>query len=60
MPFNLRIELGNAAMQTPEDIADALRSVANKLESGNTEGSIRDLNGNTVGEFKIEEENDSP
>lgn len=56
MAFSLRIELGNDAMQTPEDIVEALRSVARKLEGGDTEGTIRDLNGNTVGSFEIEED----
>jgi hypothetical protein len=49
--FTLRIEQGNAAMQTAEDIAGALRRVAAKLEDGYNEGLVRDDNGNTVGDF---------
>jgi hypothetical protein len=49
--FTVKIYLGNDAMQTPEDVADALRRVAEQLENGTTEGSIRDINGNTVGSF---------
>lgn len=58
MKFSLKITLGNAAMLTPEDIALALRKVAGNvqgcldLEVGDHD-SIRDLNGNTVGEWKV-------
>ena len=62
--FTLRIKLGNAAMQTPEDVAEALRKTAEYVEGvgsyeGDDEevrwhldaGNIRDLNGNTVGSW---------
>ena len=52
--FTLQIELGNEAMQTPEDIADALRKAASKLEAGYGTGNIMDLNGNSVGSYAIE------
>lgn len=45
------IKLGNAAMQTPEDVAGVLRTIADRFEQGFTEGKIRDMNGNTVGSF---------
>ena len=64
--FFLRIEMGNDAMQSSIDIANALCSVAGSIvdnsyvEQVNEEDSdseiirgIRDENGNTVGEFKI-------
>jgi hypothetical protein len=49
--FKLRIELGNEAMQTPEDVVRALRDVAERLEGYSDFHSIiiRDVNGNTVG-----------
>ena len=63
MTFRLKIELGNAAMLTGQDVAGALREVADKVEAigddelGNTDpydrkGKIRDINGNTVGEWR--------
>ena len=51
--FKLTIKLGNAAMQSNEDVADALRETSAKLEANPraTRGTIRDRNGNTVGEW---------
>lgn len=54
MKFQLEIELGNDAMQTTEDVAEALEQVAKELSlivSG--WGSIRDRNGNKVGTWKL-------
>lgn len=64
LKFTLSIELGNDAMQTPGDIAEALRKVAAHLTNpGNweqgpvetTSGSIciMDTNGNGVGQFRV-------
>lgn len=57
MKFTLEINLGDA-MQTCTDIADALKATARKLVGcGPTldgdGGEIRDLNGNTVGQWDI-------
>lgn len=53
--FSLKITMGNDAMLTPEDVAAALRAVAKRLEDGNGQGgNIRDLNGNTVGNFSFD------
>lgn len=50
--FTLAIELGNAAMQSGPDVADALRTVADKIEHGlEARGPIIDANGNTVGTY---------
>lgn len=49
--FRLNIKLGNAAMLTMEDVAQALRDVADKLDAGRDQGVVKDANGNTVGEF---------
>lgn len=54
----LRINLGNAAMQTGDDVARALREVAANLDERDTleEGLrviIRDLNGNRVGQVEV-------
>ena len=51
--FTLRIEMGNEAMQTSEDVAGVLRDVANRLDycMDRQSGKILDYNGNTVGEW---------
>ena len=67
--FVLTITLNNAAMQTPANIAEALRGLARRMESGRTAGdpsepiapracikvagNVIDGNGNTVGEWKV-------
>lgn len=53
--FTLRIEMGNAAMKTPEDVAESLRAVANRLDYGmdRQSGKILDYNGNKVGEWEF-------
>ncbi len=62
MTFTLTIELGNDAMQTGRDVAEALHTVADKVaklgsrhpeeDYGNRVG---DLNGNKVGEWGFTE-----
>jgi hypothetical protein len=52
--FRLKIRLGNAAMLDPQDVAEALVEVAEKLRNeggGDGRGNVRDVNGNTVGEW---------
>jgi hypothetical protein len=66
MKFTLTIELGNDAMQSYQDLRDALKQVATKLGSrqhcmkgtpSDGDGSkVMDENGNSVGEWKIEDE----
>ena len=54
--FDLHIDLGNDAMQTGEDVAEALRRIATKLErSGHESGLVMDLNGNKVGTWELSE-----
>lgn len=55
MKFTLEIELGNDAMQTSDDVAEALANVTNSLLDGLTSGAIRDANGNTVGKWNLPE-----
>lgn len=57
--FNLRINLGNAAMLEPEDVADALVDVAARVRNRglpkSDEGyTILDLNGQPVGTWKAQ------
>lgn len=54
MDFNLHVELGNAAMNTREDVAEALERVAGQLRSGSGAGAIIDANGNTTGNYSFE------
>lgn len=54
----LRINLGNAAMQTGDDVAGALRNVAARVEEfGSLEDGLRllivDDNGNRVGQLEV-------
>ena len=54
MRFTLKMDCGNAAFNEPaHEIARLLEVAAAKIREGYTESSLRDINGNTVGEFKI-------
>lgn len=59
--FILKIDLGNDAMRTDQDIAIMLREIANRVEfDGITfrAGTLRghcDRNGNTVGHYEVSE-----
>ncbi len=67
MAFTLRFKTSNAAFMDQsaadgeEDHAAAravesaliLRTIARRLDDGATEGTVRDSNGNTVGEWKL-------
>lgn len=49
--FVVKIDMGNIAMQTASDVAEALIDVAANLKRGKLSGSIVDVNGNTVGDY---------
>jgi hypothetical protein len=50
--FVLTIDLGNDAMQTHEDVAEALERTAGRLRASTADqASIRDINGNSVGQW---------
>ena len=53
--FQLTIELGNDAMQTPRDVADLLTRMANYMREYDVWPSdkVRDINGNTVGIISV-------
>lgn len=59
MEFRLKIEMGNAAMLTSNDVAESLKKIASYLEDFPRrsmkagENKIRDYNGNTVGEWEF-------
>jgi len=52
--FILKINLGNEAMQTYSDIAQAVRRIPLCTINPGESGNIRDINGNTVGFWKVE------
>lgn len=56
--FELKMHLGNAAMLTTGDVARELRHVAGLLDGNDfpttCTGIIRDVNGNTVGNWSLE------
>jgi hypothetical protein len=56
--FTLKIETGNEAMSVASDVADALHEVARRLMTGDTSDTIRDANGNTVGEYALKDEDE--
>jgi hypothetical protein len=58
MKFTLTIDLGNSAMDEPQDVARALDEVAFDLKRNGfvgegESGLIRDLNGNRVGSWEV-------
>lgn len=63
MIFNVKITMGNDAMLNGYDIARALRSIADDVEeiveetgvTGEMQGKVMDLNGNSVGEWSMED-----
>lgn len=53
MKFKLEITLGNDAMQTGEDIAEALCKVGEAVIVGVEKSGIWDINGNRVGHWEM-------
>lgn len=54
--FSLRIKTNNAAFAEDDkahEVARALREVADKLDAGHDSATIRDSNGNTVGNWEL-------
>ncbi len=59
MQFRVRIDMGNDAMQSPQDVAHALRQIAKDIDPYTDWRSfdserVRDINGNAVGSWKID------
>ena len=52
--MKLNIKTTNAAFEDKSlEAARLLREVAERIESGETEGNLKDTNGNTVGSWKL-------
>ena len=56
MNITIKMETGNAAFQTADDIADALNALANRFRAGQMPGKVMDGNGNAVGVVEIDGE----
>lgn len=58
MKFQLEIELGNDAMQSAQDVFDAIQHYGDTNPEpfkGGESSNIRDLNGNKVGKWEVVE-----
>lgn len=53
--LKINIDCSNDAFEEDleYEVARILRNAADKLRSGETEGTLRDINGNTVGSYKL-------
>jgi hypothetical protein len=51
--FSLNIRLENVAMRSRGELNAALHSLGDRLLGGETEGVVKDVNGNTVGRWEI-------
>lgn len=55
-------DMGNAAFadgNRPAEVARILREVADKIDAGRTDGVVIDINGNTVGRWHMDEEDEA-
>lgn len=55
MKFKMEIDCDNDAFHNDAhaEVQRIILSVADRLEAGQTSGNLRDINGNTVGSFKL-------
>jgi hypothetical protein len=59
MEFNLKIKVDNDAYHNQAiqyQLIDNLKDIISKLEDANDWGTVRDVNGNTVGEWSLDHE----
>lgn len=56
MKFVLDIRLGNAAMTDSQDLSDLLGETAERVLRGNRQGTLLDDNGNLVGSWSFEDD----
>src|SRR5215467_8251406 len=57
MQFQLTISLDSADAVTggPDALGGYLRDVASRVQAGHGNGNVRDVNGNTIGRYAIED-----
>ena len=53
--LEVKITTGDDAMQTDDEIAQALMRVAHRVRGGSIAGKVADINGNTVGSYEFRE-----
>ena len=58
MSFVLTISTNYAATESKEDVAELLRKVADYVYDGYSSKSIMDYNGNKVGSFRFEDDDE--
>lgn len=51
---DLNIDTRNEGMGDVESVSEALRQVMERIEYGKMEGCIWDVNGNSIGNFRVE------
>lgn len=51
--FKVEIMTGDDEMQTPEDLAEVLREIAEQVATASKGGIVVDRNGNMVGRFRL-------
>lgn len=54
--FEVKLSTSNAAFEDESgafEVARILRALADKLEDGHRDGIVKDVNGNTVGNFRL-------
>lgn len=56
--FYLSVRTTNDAFHDKEELPRILRETADRLAARQTEGPIRDINGNAVGGFGFKEDNE--
>lgn len=51
--FKLSIATGNAAFADPDELPRLLAEVADRVRGGEWSGTVRDTNGNRVGDYVV-------
>lgn len=51
--FTLTFKTQNAAFDSGVEVARILRTIAEKVDQDYSEGTVRDINGNTVGKWTL-------
>jgi hypothetical protein len=51
--FKLEIDTENAAFEDPSEVPRMLEEIAIKIQAGQMNGKVKDINGNTCGEWSF-------
>jgi len=54
--FELKFKTNNATFEdyVEQEVSRILKEIANKIENGSTGGKVKDINGNTIGEWDLD------